>query len=196
MRMDSANDKKTLRAQLMRLRAGIPDEQRTEIDAGIAARVLALPAYRAADAVFTYLDMGAEIRTRDIIADAWAAGKTVALPRCIPGTRLMAWHRVTSLDGLVKSRFGVEEPADDPATLVQPADFATPIALVPGLTFDERGFRIGYGGGFYDVFLADFPGATVGLCREQQMSSRVAFLDAHDLPVQAVITERRIIQAS
>ena len=194
--MDSATDKNALRTQLMQLRAGIPAEQRAAIDAGIAARLLALPVYREADAVFTYLDMGAEIRTRGIIADAWAAGKTVALPRCIPGTRLMTWHRITSLEGLVKSRFGVEEPADDSATLVQPADFAAPIALVPGLTFDERGFRIGYGGGFYDVFLADFPGATVGLCREQQMSSRVAFLDAHDLPVQAVITERRAIQAS
>ncbi len=196
MRMDSVTDKKTLRAQLMRLRAGIPDEQRAEIDAGIAARVLALPAYRTADAVFTYLDMGAEIRTRDIIADAWAAGKTVALPRCIPGTRLMAWHRVTSLDGLVASRFGVAEPVDDPETLVRPADFAAPIALVPGLAFDERGYRIGYGGGFYDVFLASFPGKTVGLCRESLLVERLPFLGAHDLPVQAVATERRVVFAS
>ena len=192
--MDTTTDKKTLRAHFMQLRAGIAVSERAAIDAGITAQVLALPEYRQADAVFTYLDMGAEVRTRDIIRNAWTVGKAVALPRCIPGTRLMAWHRVESLDGLVKSRFGVEEPADDPETLVEPADFASPLVLVPGLTFDAHGYRVGYGGGFYDVFLSGFAGATAGLCRECQMSQHLAFLDAHDLPVQAVVTEKRVIR--
>lgn len=189
-----AHDKESLRAYWLGVRSRIPETERAEADAGIAAQVHALPAYQQADAVFTYLDMGDEVRTRDIIEHAWAAGKTVALPRCIPGTRVMAWHRVSSFEGLVKSQFGVEEPADDPATRVNPADFAAPLALVPGLTFDARGFRMGYGGGFYDIFLAQFDGATVGLCRECQLSDEVAFLDAHDLPVQTVVTEKRVLQ--
>jgi 5-formyltetrahydrofolate cyclo-ligase len=189
--MDSSQDKSIVRAHFLELRAGIPEQERRSIDAGIAARVLELPAFQMADAVFTYLDMGDEVRTRSIIQAAWDAGKTVALPRCIPGTRQMAWHRTRSFKDLVKSRFGIDEPPDDPATRIVPASFGTPIALVPGATFDRGGYRIGYGGGYYDVFLAAFPGTTVGLCRECQLSERLTCLDAHDVAVQAVVTERR-----
>ena len=191
--MEFKAEKQELRRRVLRLREGIPEHERATIDAGITAQVLALPAYREADAVFTYLDMGDEVRTRDIIREAWAAGKTVALPRCIPGTRRMAWHRVNSLEGLVKSRFGVEEPIDDPATIVDPTAFDAPLALIPGLAFDTDGFRVGYGGGFYDVFLAGFAGTTAGLCRECQLTEHLTCLDAHDLPVHLVATEKRVL---
>lgn len=71
------------------------------------------------------------------------------------------------------------------------------LAIVPGLSVDERGYRMGYGGGFYDVFLADFAGVSVGLCREPQMSAVGALaLDGHDVPVDVVVTEGRVIRPS
>lgn len=187
-----ADSKQALRQHFLTLRESLSDEDRARIDAGIASQVLRSSEYRQATVLLTYLSFGAEVDTRAIIHDAWAAGKAVALPRCMPGRR-MAWHVVNTLDDLVRSKFGVDEPADDPTTLVNP-NRADALALVPGLTFDLRGFRVGYGGGFYDVFLANFPGMSMGLCRECQMSTAASFLDEHDLPVQAVATEQRLIR--
>ena len=109
----------------------------------------------------------------------------------------MAWYRVMSYDGLVKSSFGVLEP--NPKTFEQ-ADSAggiAPLAIVPGLAFDPRGYRLGYGGGFYDTFLSGFPGRSVGLCRERQMVenlSDLGVIDAHDLPANVVVTESRTLR--
>ncbi|MDO4502595.1 MAG: 5-formyltetrahydrofolate cyclo-ligase [Coriobacteriia bacterium] len=206
-----AATKAELRAQLKAQRRAIPAEERARIDAIIAERVTALPEFQRTDLLLPYLSFGAEVRTHEIIQRAWDLGKTVALPRCVPGERTMTWHQVASFNDLVKSHLGVLEP--DPARAPQilgPIDAATAssataaaapavalknaLALVPGLTFDPQGFRLGYGGGFYDVFLSTFPGTSVGLCRDQQLSPAVPLLDAHDLPATLVITESRTIR--
>lgn len=88
----------------------------------------------------------------------------------------------------------MEEPPDDPTREVLPADFARPVALVPGLAFDREGFRLGYGGGFYDAFLPDFPGASIGLARACQLVDRLAVRDAHDVPVGLVCIEGEVIR--
>lgn len=183
------DEKKQLRAHFKQLRAAIPQSERSAIDSAIAQQVCALDAFAQADLVLPYLSFGAEVETRTIIQTAWQKGKTVALPRCVPGTRYMKWYRQDSFEGLVTSNLGVEEPAEDPAREINPADFEHALCLVPGLTFDKQGYRLGYGGGFYDTFLATFHGVSVGLCRTCQLSEKVAFLDAHDLPVDCVISE-------
>ncbi|MDO4291079.1 MAG: 5-formyltetrahydrofolate cyclo-ligase, partial [Eggerthellaceae bacterium] len=103
------------------------------------------------------------------------------------------WHRVTSFDGLVRSSLGVDEPPANPATRIDPTapDPAHAVALVPGLAFDAQGYRIGYGGGYYDAFLATFPGTTVGLCRRAQLAESLCAqgaIEPHDVPVQTVIS--------
>ena len=188
-------DKDALRAQFKRVRSAIPAQERARIDSEIARRVQELPEYAQADALLPYLSFGSEVDTRALIRDAWEQGKVVVLPRCVPGTRRMEWHRVDSFDGLVTSSFGVEEPADDPATLVQPDDFTAPVVLVPGLTFDAQGYRMGYGGGFYDVFLSRFSGISVGLCRSCQQSERIECRDEYDLPVGIVVTEVEVMRS-
>ena len=188
-------DKKELRKHFMTLRAAIPVDERARIDEAIARNVLELPEYQSAETLLPYLSFGSEIDTRRIIQDAWDAGKTVALPLCTPGTHDMTWHSVDSLEGLVRSKIGVEEPPYDLATEIDPLAADAALAIVPGLTFDARGYRLGYGGGFYDVFLSHFKGHTVGLCRHAQLSDHVEALDAHDIPVHIVVTENGIIRA-
>ncbi|MCH3968150.1 MAG: 5-formyltetrahydrofolate cyclo-ligase [Atopobiaceae bacterium] len=185
--------KAQLRRRYRQLRSAIPPDDRALADEAIAARVVASPAFERADLLLTYLSFGAEVETRGIIERSWADGKTVAIPRCVVHTRLMTWHRIDTFDGLSKSSLGVEEPADDEATLVDPAsDGLVALALVPGLAFDAHGFRLGYGGGFYDTFLAGFDGVSMGLCREVQLVDDLAALgvvDVHDLPVSLVVTD-------
>lgn len=184
--------KKELRRRFRAVRKDLGEEGRGAADAGIEANLLALPEYARAEVLLPYLDFGPEVRTRGIIENAWAAGKVVALPWCVPGTHEMRWYRVTSFDALVRSKLGVEEPvpADENEQLLGTGQRM--LALVPGLTFDLAGYRLGYGGGFYDTFLAKFEGTSVGLCRRAQLSDDLrseGIIDAHDLPVQLVITD-------
>ena len=187
--MGTCEDKDALRARFRAVREGLGACERARVDAAICEHVVALDAFAQAETVLSYLSFGAEVDTRGIIGRAWQLGKRVCLPRCVSGTREMSWHVVESLDGLLRSPFGVEEPEDDDATRIDVAAAGPAIALVPGLTFDARGFRLGYGGGYYDAFLARFRGCSVGLCRTAQLSERLAALDGHDLPVQLVVTE-------
>ena len=191
---DVDDRKRALRARLRAVRRGLGKDAHDAADAAIERRACGLPAFEAAEVVLTYLDVGPEVRTRGIIERAWAADKVVALPRCVPGTREMRWYQVDSLDGLVRSPFGVWEPCARPEREQPLGEGERMLAVVPGLTFDAQGYRLGYGGGFYDRFLAGFVGATVGLCREAQLSGDLGaegVIDAHDLPVDIVVTESR-----
>ena len=187
---DVAATKRLLRAALRRERMRGPG------DAALVRRVLASPEFTGAQAVFTYLSVGSEVPTQDVIAAARDADKTVCLPYCVPGTRDMTWHRVDSLVGLKQSRMGIWEPVPATHAQVDPREWSQGIALVPGLMFDHRGYRLGYGGGFYDSFLSSFAGTSVGLCREAQLVDSLAALGAlepHDRAVDLVVTEARTL---
>lgn len=181
--------KAALRKHMLAQRNSIPQAEREKADAAIRDQVLSLQSYGESSTVFAYLSFGTEVETRGIIEAAWRDGKEVALPRCV-GPRQMRWYRVADFGNLEKSNLGVEEPRMDPAAEVDPADRPCSIALVPGMAFDDDGYRLGYGGGFYDAFLADFPGVPVGLCRAVQRVDSLAALqvvDTHDLPARLVV---------
>ena len=189
--------KKELRRKYRTIRKELGEEGRATIDALIETNLASLLEFAETEVLLAYLDFGPEVRTRGIIQAAWDAGKTVALPWCVPGTHEMRWFKITSFDDLVRSSLGVEEPvpSDEKEQLLGTGERC--MALVPGLTFDASGYRLGYGGGFYDTFLAKFDGISVGLCREAQFSEDLVsegIIDAHDLPAQLVVTEDRVIR--
>ena len=186
--MNDGTGKGALRRHLKALRDGLAEEHRVAMDAAIARATIALPAYRNSPVICAYASFGTEVSTRAIIEDAWRRGKCVVLPRCIPGTRCMDWYRVDSFEGLERSPMGIEEPPANPARVFDAFDAET-VALVPGLTFEPAGFRMGYGGGFYDTFLQEFPGVSVGLCRTTHLSKHVPYREMHDLPVNLVVTD-------
>ena len=124
--------KRELRRRYKEVRGALGKDGRARRDAAIADGVTRLPEYLAADTVLTYLSVGDEVDTRSLVRDAWAQGKSVALPWCVPGTRRMRWFLVSSLDGLVRSSFGVEEPVPDPAREVNPQVEPRALAIVPG----------------------------------------------------------------
>lgn len=189
--------KKELRRRFRTIRKELGEEKRAGLDAAIEASLCALPEFEATEVLLAYLDFGPEVRTRGIIQRAWNADKTVALPWCVPGTHEMRWFKIEGFDDLVRSSLGVEEPVPDDENEQLLGTGERMMALVPGLTFDAAGYRLGYGGGFYDTFLAKFDGVSVGLCREAQFSEDLVaegIIDAHDLPAQLVVTEERIIR--
>ncbi len=210
--MDVAQEKNELRKRLRAERKALDPDYRMRVDAEIARKTCEQPVYREADAVFAYFSIESEVDTQMIIRDALEQGKLVAIPRVVPGTRTMEWYRIDDFEGLEKSSFGVLEPVANPERLVTPprvdedaaadtdADAVAAetsasargmraIALVPGLAFDAQGFRLGYGAGFYDVFLSAFAGASIGLCRKRFLSPGPLPCDDFDLPVDMVITD-------
>lgn len=195
--------KKELRKRLRQARKDLGSEARERADAGIASRVLSLSEWQRSQIVLVYLSVGEEVDTRGLVRQAWVAGKVVAIPRVVPHTRLMEWYRIDDFDRLERSSFGVEEPLAEPDRLLDVAREAEAggsiLAVVPGLTFDGHGFRMGYGGGFYDTLLTDFSGTSVGICREAQLTDNLAAMGVvgeHDLGVDVVVTERRTIETS
>ncbi len=188
--MDATTGKALMRAQFKAVREELSVGERCAIDEAIARNVQALPEFAAADGVFTYLSFGAGGGyARAHSARVGGGENRVPAARC-SSTREMRWYAVESFDGLVRSSFGVEEPPDDPSREVRPAVFACPVALVPGLAFDREGFRLGYGGGFYDTFLPAFPGTSIGLIRACQLVDRLSVRDIHDAPVNIVALEQ------
>lgn len=192
-------EKAQLRTTARAARDAMPADERAAADAAIARAVLESDAFTQAPCVLTYCSMGSEVDTHAIIREALQRGKTVALPRCQRGEGLMNWHAIGRLEDAAPGYFGIREPADDSATLLDVCTCGPEaLALVPGLLFDDEGFRLGYGGGYYDRFLAIFPGRTLGLARETQRVRSLAALgarEAFDLPVQLIATERGIFAA-
>ncbi|MEG1857803.1 MAG: 5-formyltetrahydrofolate cyclo-ligase, partial [Pseudoflavonifractor sp.] len=148
------------------------------------ARFLALPQLAAADSVLLYCGMGTEPDTGRLIPLLLAQGKRVALPRCLPEHGMEA-RLVSAETVLVRHPYGMLEPGEDCPTVLKGE---LGLILVPGLCFDGAGYRLGQGGGYYDRYLADFCGSTVGLCRRFLLQNRVP-RDPLDLPVDVVLTE-------
>ena len=190
-------DKKQLRTQLLALRRGLGPSVRAEVDARIAVAVAATEEWREAPAILTYLSVRDEVDTRELVRLAWEAGKVVAAPR-VTGPRSLAWYRVEAGDELEVSAMGIEEPLARGERRVDPACLGEhSVALVPGLAFDEMDNRLGYGGGFYDAFLKQFRGVSIGLCRDAALMSSLAdmgVLETHDRAVGIVATESRLLR--
>ncbi|ANE22787.1 hypothetical protein AAY81_06230 [Denitrobacterium detoxificans] len=191
-----ACEKRAQRQALISRRDALDPASRAAIDAEIAQRLFQQPEFMGAHTVFSFYSVGSEVDTHVIIERALSLGKVVALPRCVPGSRSMEWYAIDSLEGLVPSSYGIPEPAPVVGRLVDPVARVDSLCIVPGLAFDARGYRLGYGGGYYDIFLSTFPGFALGLCRESHMASESIARERFDRPVSAVLTEARMIRAS
>lgn len=125
-----------------------------------------------------------ELDTQPLFLRGFAEGKRLVVPEVLPG-RQLAFHEVFESSAYGLSAFGIEEPL-----VKQPvAKEAIDLLLVPGVVFSPEGYRIGYGGGYYDRFLADFTGVTRSLVFAEQFSSDWQ-ADGFDVPVQRLLTDR------
>ena len=127
--------------------------------------------------------------TRPILENVLAAGKRLCVPLCA-GDGIMELRAVTVLDQLVPGAYGILEPlADAPKVDVDEVDFA----ILPCVTCNHLGQRLGRGGGYYDRFLAHYRGGTVLLCREKLIREEIP-LEPRDMPVPWVLTERGLYE--
>jgi 5-formyltetrahydrofolate cyclo-ligase len=155
-----------------------------------------LAGFSSAAVVCSYVNFREEVETAELIAALLQEGRRVAVPVHLHGTaQPLIFAEIRALSEMVRNHFGILQPPREAARLVPTA--AIPLFLVPGLAFDAAGRRLGYGLGFYDrAFAAAAPGALkVGLAFELQILESVP-ADPHDVPMDFVVTEDRVIQAA
>ena len=147
----------------------------------LADEFFATSYYQEAGTIYGYMPYNQEVRTTPILQQALLDGKKVAVPKVYGDT--MRFVYLDDLSAVAPSEMGIPEPvADEPV-----ADDPTALVLMPGLAFDSKGNRMGYGGGFYDKFLANEPQhPTVALCYEFQMVESIP-TDDYDIPVNCVL---------
>lgn len=179
--------KAELRDHYKALRRSMSASVKARCDEQIARRVTMLWQYTHSQTLITYVSTPIEVDTHRIIEQALAAGKRVAVPRCVPGTRDMEFYFIEGLDELEPGTFGVLEPRPDRRRLL--TDVSRGLCLVPALCYDWRGFRLGYGKGYYDRFLAGFGGHMVGLCYSDCVRRKLPH-GRFDRPVELLVTER------
>lgn len=181
--------KSDLRSGFKNKRSIMSEEVKFNMDSEIQSRFLTLRQYSACSTVFTYVSKDIEVDTFAIIRAAWANGKRVAVPKCIPNTRDMAFYYITKIEDLEPGAFGVMEPNESKCEKV--TDYSKGLCIVPGLSFDAEGYRLGYGKGYYDRFLAKFNGDTVGLCYSSCIKWKLPH-GYYDRPVDMIVTDRYI----
>lgn len=174
-------DKKELRSTIRERKRAMTEEEIVSRSEKLGQLFAQSDAYRAAKTIYGYLPYNQEVRTVPMLEQALRDGKRVAVPK-VYGDE-MKFLYLDDLSQVEKGYAGIPEPiADEPV-----ADDDTALVLMPGLAFDPAGHRIGYGGGFYDKFLAAEPNhPTLALCYEFQMLPRLD-TEEHDIPVDTVL---------
>ena len=174
--------KSELRKQVLQEMKVIPQKQKNTMDRALTDRLLHHPFYQEAKVIATYLSFPHEFQTQELIKQALKDGKKVLIPKTYPQGRME--FVVYDPQQLVKISFGLLEPQGN----LEVVD-ASQIDLihVPGLAFTREGYRIGYGGGYYDRYLENFAGhslSTIYPCQVQEFNS-----EDHDIPVQEVLID-------
>ena len=201
----NVDEKKAFRKAMLVKRDALPLENRIEADKARNERIRNWEMYRAAEWLLFYVSYRSEADTLQLIREALAERRNVAVPKVI-GMEMM-FYRITEVSQLVEGYKGILEPDTEQAELVlseagvssevtMSRSFEDAILFVPGCAFDEGGGRMGYGGGFYDRFMERYPEVLrVALAYEEQIVVEVP-REAHDKRVDVIATETRILQVS
>ncbi|MCY7101709.1 5-formyltetrahydrofolate cyclo-ligase [Streptococcus oralis] len=172
--------KAELRKKILQEMKALSQEQKQAMDRALTERFLQHPFYQEAKVIATYLSFPHEFQTQELIERALKDGKKVLIPKTYPKGRME--FVVYDPKQLAKTSFGLLEPQGD-LEVVEPSQID--LIHVPGLAFTTEGYRIGYGGGYYDRYLEHFAGhtmSTIHPCQVQEFN-----LEDHDIPVQEVL---------
>ena len=172
--------KAELRKKILQEMKALSQEQKQAMDRVLTERFLQHPFYQEAKTIATYLSFPHEFQTQELIKRMLKDGKKVLIPKTYPKGRMefVVYHP----QQLVKTSFGLLEPQGD-LEVVEPSQID--LIHVPGLAFTTEGYRIGYGGGYYDRYLEHFAGqslSTIYPCQVQEFN-----FENHDIPVQEVL---------
>ena len=180
-----AEEKKNLRQQVRKELGALTPEELRRSDDALFAKFLALPQVREAKTIFAFWGIpGKEPETGRLVETLTAQGKRVGLPRMLPGHQMEVRQYAPAIP-MKSAAFGIQEPGTD--CLLIPKE-EIDLILVPAVCYDRQGYRLGFGGGYYDRWLEHFTGFRVGLCRRAVLKEKVP-TEVHDSRVDLLLTE-------
>jgi len=188
--------KALLRAEVLTERDSLPPQVRKDRSRAIVATITSVPDFREAGSVLLTSSFGSEVETGELIAQTLAGGKTLLLPLVNKQSRMLELYEIADPDSqLARGTYGIAEPR--PERCRRAAFGEVEWVLVPGVVYADDGFRIGYGGGFYDRLLPLLPAAAprVSAAFRFQRRPKVPH-GVHDQKIDIVVTESGIDRVS
>lgn len=183
--------KNGLRNKYKKLRDSFPVEKKKDFDRKLSDNLLKLDEYNKAGVVFAFISKDIEVDTSGLINDALMRGKRVAVPRCNAEDTTISFYYMSSYDDLEPGFYGLLEPDAAKCELADEAD--ADIVIVPGLVYDRDGYRLGFGKGYYDRFLEEYEGLTVGVCYSRCIEDKLP-RGYYDRPIKIIVTEKYTIR--
>ncbi|MBP5331847.1 MAG: 5-formyltetrahydrofolate cyclo-ligase [Lachnospiraceae bacterium] len=180
--------KREIRKRIIEQKSNLLTLDICRVSRPILDKVLSMPEFLAADAVYTYLEYNQEIITHPIVSKAWEMGKRVAVPKVI--NKSMDFYYIETFDDVIPGYMGILEPIENNVA----ADDKVFIVM-PGLAYDMNFNRVGYGGRYYDRYLAEHPETDffkAALVYDFQIIDEDIENESHDIPVDALVTTSRI----
>jgi 5-formyltetrahydrofolate cyclo-ligase len=183
--------KADVRRDAQKRRDAIPLAHRRAFDAAIGERLISLDEYAGARSVLFYASFRSEVSTEELIEASIASSKEVLLPKVDDENCALTKHVIEGLQDVSPGYMGIPEPVTNLCMKVENIH----LIVVPGMAFDLAGWRIGYGGGYYDRLLARVRGVRpiVALAYEAQIREDIPHME-HDVPMDAIVTEERVIR--
>jgi len=176
--------KKELRKILIEKRKNLPLEYRHNADYQIFRNIITSDAYQTSNTIFCFVSTEDEVNTYPIIEHALNTGKCVVVPKCIAKGSMHA-YQIKSFNDLESGKYGIQEPKEY-CKLIQPSDID--LAVVPCLSCNSEGYRIGYGGGFYDRYLHGENFIKIAICYKELLLEEIP-TDSFDEKIDIIISE-------
>ncbi len=186
--------KANLRKAFKEKRRQLSEEEKKEFSESLCRNICSLDVFKEADAVLSFYPLSSETDVRGVNEEAVRLGKTLAFPKCVNGTREMNFYVVKGEADLEKGSFSIMEPKESCPLFIPSAEIKT-LCIVPALAYDGEGYRLGYGGGYYDRYLLRYSVKTVGAVYHPFLTDTLA-RDRYDIAVDAVVTDKKIINIS
>jgi len=177
------------RAFYKSLRKSMKPETKKSADRQIFEKLISFPKFKNSELILTYISVNDETDTISLIKYCFENNKRVAVPKCLNKNGTMEFFEIKSFDDVNPSYFGLLEPSENCPVI---RDFSNSLCVVPAFSYDIKGYRIGYGGGFYDRFLSKHNVLKIGICYDECIEENHLH-DEFDINVDIVITEKQII---
>lgn len=184
-------NKQTMRKHMINKLKHLPKNEKIYIEQQLQQKLLNSILWNQADTIGITYSSDFEWDTTNIIKKCWELNKTIALPKCDVLNHQLHFYQVKNEEHLEKGYADLMEPRSNVTKSVHKKEID--LLVVPGVMFDTKGFRIGFGGGYYDRFLMDFEGETVSFAAQFQLVDKLP-ANSFDLPVQCIITEKKCIR--
>ena len=186
-------NKKKIRNDMRQLLKRMDEETYIYRSRLILQRLLQEPCILKGKTIAVTMSVFPEVETHEIIKALWKMGKIVAVPKCEPKTHTMEFYAISNFDQLETVYLNIEEPKTSETTYISKQEID--VIIVPGVVFNEAGYRVGFGGGYYDRYLSVFNGEKISIAFDEQIVGAVP-TEVHDIPVNIILSEKRRIHCA